>query len=114
VPETGSICESSNYIKVQSVEELYVTLSIEEADINTVKAGLEAEITITATNKTYTGKIDKISDVGSYSSSGSTFTASVKFSNDDEVKLRNVSKLYSNIRKSRKCSCCSKRSNTNI
>lgn|GEM_PF-6046292 len=52
-----------------------------------MKAGQEAEITLTANNKTYTGKIDKISDVGTYSTSGSTFPAYVKFTNDGTVKL---------------------------
>ena len=87
IPEIGKICTSSNYIKIQSTEELYVTLSIGEADIGTVEVGQEAEITITANNKRYTGIIDKISDVGTYSTSGSTFTAYVKFINDETVKL---------------------------
>ena len=87
VPEAGKICTSSNYIKIQSTEELYVTLSIGEADISIVEIGQEAEITITANNKKYTGTIDKISDVGSYSVSGSTFTAYVKFANDETVKI---------------------------
>lgn len=72
---------------MQSTDQLYVTLSIGEADISTVKVGQEAEVTLTANNKTYTGKIDKISDVGSYSTSGSTFPAYVKFTNDGTVKL---------------------------
>lgn len=87
VPAAGKICTSSNYVQVQSTDQLYVTLSIGEADIGTVKVGQEAEITLTANNKTYTGKIDKISDVGTYSTSGSTFPAYVKFTNDATVKL---------------------------
>ena len=87
LPETGKIFTSSHFVKIQSTEELYVTLSIGEADIGTVEIGQEAEITITANNKKYTWTIDKISDVGSYSTSGSTFTAYVKFVNDETVKL---------------------------
>ena len=87
VPGTGKICTDSNYIQIQSTKDLYVTLSIGEADIGTVAKGQEAQITLTANNKKYTGKIDKISDVGSYATSGSTFTAYVKFTNDGTVKL---------------------------
>lgn len=88
VPTAGSICTSSHYIKVQSTEDLNVTLNISESDISTVKIGQEAVITISAySDKEYTGEITKISDIGSYSSSGSTFTGTVKFSNDGTVKI---------------------------
>ena len=87
IPETGNICTSNNYIKIASTEELYVTLNIGEEDITKVLIGQEANITITANSKQYIGTIDKISDVGTYNSSGSTFLAKVKFANDGTVKL---------------------------
>lgn len=74
-------------MQIQSTDSLYVSLSIDEADINTVEVGQEAEITITANNKEFTGTIDKISDAGTYSTSGSTFSAYVKFANDGTIKI---------------------------
>jgi len=87
VPAAGAICASSNYVKIESTQDLYAALSINEADIDTVAVGQEANITLTANNKQYTGTIDTISDVGTYAASGSTFTANVKFANDGSVKL---------------------------
>lgn len=88
VPDTGDICTSTNYVKIQSTESLNVTLNIDETEISTVKAGQEAEITISAyNNKKFTGTITKISDIGTYSSSGSTFAATVTFANDATVKI---------------------------
>lgn len=88
VPETGSICTSSNGIKIQSTESLNVTLNISESEISSVKVGQEAEIKVSALgDKAFTGTITKISDIGTYSSSGSTFSATVTFANDGTVKI---------------------------
>ena len=88
VPETGDICEDNNYIEVQYLDTLNLTLSVNEVEIQNVKEGQEVEITLTADEtKTYTGKISKIDSIGSYASSGSTFTATVEFENDGNIKL---------------------------
>lgn len=88
LPKTGNICEDTHYVKIESTKILYVTLSVDEADINIVKVGQSAKIKLDANeDKEYTGKIIKISDVGIYSSSGSTFTATVKFTNDGSIKI---------------------------
>lgn len=88
IPETGSICTSSNYIEVQNLETLIMTLSIDESEINTVKVGQSVEITLSAfEGKTYEGTISKINSVGTYSSSGTSFTATVEFENDGNVKI---------------------------
>lgn len=56
--------------------------------IGELKKGQEVEITLTADEtKTYTGSITKIDSVGTYSSSGATFSAVVEFENDGNVKL---------------------------
>jgi len=88
VPETGEKCTSSNYIEVKYLDTLNLNLSINEAEIQGVKEGQEVEITLTADEtKTYTGKISKIDSIGTYASSGSTFTAIVEFENDGDIKL---------------------------
>lgn len=88
VPETGNICTDSNYIQVQYLDTLTLTLSVNEVEIQNVKKGQEVEITLTADEtKTYTGEITKIDSIGSYASSGSTFTATVEFENDGNIKL---------------------------
>lgn len=88
VPDTESKCQSSNYIEVSYLDNLTTTLSISENEINNVEVGQEVEITLSADeSKTYTGKITKLDSVGTYSSSGTTFTATVEFENDGNVKL---------------------------
>lgn len=88
VPETGKICTSSHYIKVQNLDSLSMTLSINESEINSVKVGQEVSIVLGADEtKTYVGEITKIDSIGNYSSSGTTFTAIVTFKNDGNVKI---------------------------
>lgn len=88
VPETGEICTSSNYVEVEYLDALGLELTINEAEIQSVKEGQEVEITLTSDEtKMYTGKITKIDSVGTYATSGSTFTANVEFENDGNIKL---------------------------
>lgn len=88
VPDTESKCTSSNYIEVSNLTTLQTTISISENEIGELKKGQEVEITLTADEtKTYTGSITKIDSVGTYSSSGTTFSAIVEFENDGNVKL---------------------------
>lgn len=88
VPDTGSICTSSNYVQVKNTATLDMTLSVNESEINSVKVGQSVTITVNAVdNKTYTGTITKIDSIGTYSSSGSTFTATIEFANDGNVKI---------------------------
>lgn len=88
VPDTESKCTSSNYIEVSNLTTLQTTISISENEIGELKKGQEVEITLTADEtKIYTGSITKIDSVGTYSSSGTTFSATVEFENDGNVKL---------------------------
>lgn len=88
VPETEDICTSSNYIEVQYLDTLNLSLSINEAEIQEVEEGQEVEITLTADeSKSYTGRIIKIDSIGTYASSGSTFNSIVEFENDGNIKL---------------------------
>jgi len=88
VPDTEEKCMSSNYIKLSNLNDLTTSISINENEINNVAVDQEVEITLTAdTSKTYTGKVTKIDSVGTYASSGTTFTALVEFENDGDIKL---------------------------
>ncbi len=88
VPETKTKGTSSNYIEVQDLENLVVSLSINENEISNISLGQEVEISLTAdSSKTYTGKITKIDSVGTYSTSGTTFSVEVSLENDGNIKL---------------------------
>ena len=88
VPEAEGAVTSSNYVEVQNMETLSMTLNVDESEINSVAVGQEVEIQLTADEeKTYTGKISKINATGTYSSAGSSFTAVVEFENDGNVKI---------------------------
>lgn len=88
LPNTGSKATSSNYIEVKGLTDLTTTLSINENEIANVSVNQEVEITLTAdTSKIYTGTITKIDGIGTYSSSGTTFSATVSFQNDGSAKL---------------------------
>ena len=88
VPETGSKCTSSNYIEVQTTDDLIMTISVNENQIS--KLSKEQEVTITPTTDdslNYTGTVTKIDSVGTYASSGTTFNVSISFKNDGNLKL---------------------------
>lgn len=88
VPETGSKCTSSNYIQVQNLETMTMEVQINESEINKVAKGQEVNIQLSALeDKTYTGTITSINNAGTYSSSGTTFSATVEFENDGNVKI---------------------------
>lgn len=88
VPETGNKATSSNYIEVQDLDNLVVSLSISESEISNISLYQEVQISLTAdTSKTYTGKITKIDSVGTYSTSGTTFAVEVSLENDGNIKI---------------------------
>ena len=87
VPETGSKCTSSNYVEVQNLETMTMKLSVDEGEINKIKEGQEVSITVNAIDdKDYSGTIKSVSGIGTYQSSGTTFSAVVEFENDGNVK----------------------------
>lgn len=80
--EEGKIL-NSHYVQIQSKNILTVSMKIDETNINKVKVGDEAKITITAIDKTYAGYITHI---GSTASNGK-FTIDIEFENDGNVKI---------------------------
>lgn len=87
LPEESEVCTSSHYIEINSIDTLAMSLNVSETEISKVSIGDEVNITITATSEKLTGHITSISEVGTYSSSGSYFTASVQFENNGNVKV---------------------------
>ena len=88
LPNKGKKASSSNYVEVYNVESVKVNISINESEISSVSLGEKVEIVLTSdSSKKYTGTIEKISSVGTYSSSGSTFEAIVSIENDGDIKV---------------------------
>lgn len=87
VPETGSKCTSSNYVEVKNMKTLQLNISVDETEINQIKKGQEVKIEISALDKSITGKITSVNQAGTYSNSGTTFSAVVEFENDCNAKI---------------------------
>lgn len=88
VPSTKSKCTSSNYIELSNLTTLQTTISVSESQIGSTAKGQDVEITLTADEeKTYTGKVTKIDEIGNYSASGTTFSVVIEFENDGNIKL---------------------------
>ena len=88
MPDTKTKATSSNYIEVQNLKKLSISLSINENEISNISLDQEVQISLTAdSNKTYTGKIAKIDSIGSYSASGTTFPVEVTLKNDGNIKI---------------------------
>ena len=88
LPDKGKKITSSHYIEVYNIEDVVVNISINESEISNVVLGEDVEIVLTSdSSKKYNGQISKISSVGTYSSSGSTFEAIVSIENDGNMKV---------------------------
>ena len=89
VPDTGKICTSSNYVEIKNLDTLIITMSVDETEISKIEKDQEVQITVNAfEDKTYKGTISKISELGTYSTSGSSYTVTITFENeDDNIKL---------------------------
>lgn len=88
LPSVNGQCTNSNYIEVNSLDTLTITLSVSEDDLSEVKVGQEVNIELsTDSSKKYTGYITKIGNSGTYSSKGTTYEAEVTFENDGNIKI---------------------------
>lgn len=88
VPDTGKQASSKHYIQVQRTDKLKVSIDISESEISNIKVGTKVSVVLNAdSSKKYTGKVIKISSVGTYSSSGSTFNVEVAINNDGNIKI---------------------------
>lgn len=87
LPNEEEKCTSSHYIQIQSIDTLMMSLSVSESDINKVEVGDKVDIKITTTEEEIEGYITMVSEVGTYSSSGSYFVAEVEFANTGNIKI---------------------------
>lgn len=97
-PKSGKKVTDSHYIKVSRIDKLKVDISVNESEITSLSLNQKVEVSLTVdSTKTYTGKITKISSVGEYSSSGSTFDAEVTLKNDGNIRVGNSVSCTINI-----------------
>ncbi len=88
VPDSKEKIKSNNYVEYKCLNDLKMNISIDESDINSVKENQEVTITLNYDEtKTYKGKITYINNIGTYSSSGTKYTAEISFTNDGNIKL---------------------------
>ena len=88
VPGENEICKSSHYIEVVDINNLILTLDVDESEISSIKIGQDVSITINDEDKkTLEGKVTKINELGIYASNGSKFTSIIGFENDGNVKI---------------------------
>ena len=93
VPDEKGKALNSHYVQIQSKNILTVSMKIDETNINKVKVGDEAQITVSAIDQTYTGYITHI---GSTASNGK-FTIDIEFENDGDVKIGMTSTILLEI-----------------
>jgi len=97
-PKSGKKVTDSHYIKVSRIDKLKVDISVNESEITSLSLNQKVEVSLTVdSTKTYTGKITKISSVGEYSSSGSTFDVEVTLKNDGSIRVGNSVSCTINI-----------------
>lgn len=87
LPETKEAVTNDHYLRLGSTDTLLMELSVKENELPLVKIGQKAKIKVSATDKSYDGRVTFISDLGSYKDSGSSFAVSVTFPNDGSLKL---------------------------
>lgn len=87
LPNQDEKCTTSHYVQISSTETLCMNLSVSETDINKIEIGDTVKITMTASDEVIDGFITSVSEVGTYSSSGSYFTAVVTFDNNGNQKI---------------------------
>ena len=93
VPDEKGKCLNNHYVQIQSKNILTVSMKASEKNISKVNIGQEAEITVSALDKTYKGYVTHI---GSTASNG-YFTIDIEFENDGNVKLGMSSSVQINI-----------------
>ena len=88
VPSKNAACNSMHYVEVLDANNLMLTLDVDETDLAHVKVGQDVSITVNNDDtKTFTGKVTKINEIGTYAPNGSKFTVTISFKNDGNVKI---------------------------
>lgn len=88
VPKVNSICTDSHYIKISSIEDLYMDINIDEEELSQISVGQDVSIVVNYDeSKVYSGSITKINETGTYSNGRTTFAAIASLKNDNNLKL---------------------------
>ena len=88
VPTVNENCEAKHYIEISSTQDLSVQISILEDQMSYIESGKEVEIVPNSDEtKKFTGSIEKINEIGSYSNGNTNFTAIAGFQNDGTLKI---------------------------
>jgi multidrug efflux pump subunit AcrA (membrane-fusion protein) len=87
LPDAEEQLTDDHYVKIAGTDVMQMEIEVSEEDVSQIGLGDEAVITVDAVNKTYTGTVDYISEVGSYSGGSSTFLVKVSFDSDKKIKL---------------------------
>lgn len=79
---------ATDSIVIMSTDYLVTDLSVDETDLGTIKVGQKADITINAySDKKYTGKVESISETGTYENGSSKFKVVIKLDSTSNVKI---------------------------
>ncbi len=79
---------ASQSITIMSTETFVTELSVDETDLENIKVGQKAEVTVNALPDTkFTGTLTKISETGEYADGNSTFKIVIKLDQSDKVKI---------------------------
>ena len=106
VPTVGEICTDSHYIKISSIEDLYLDINIGEEELSQISVGQEVSIVVNYDeSKTYTGTITKINETGTYENGNTTFAAIASLKNDNNLKLGMSATCTVTIDKKENCLC---------
>lgn len=88
LPDEKKRITSKHYLQVKKVNDLEMSLSIDESEIDKVSVGQKVNITMNAfEDKIYEGEITFINQIGTYSSSGTKYSATLEFENDGDIKI---------------------------
>lgn len=79
---------ASDSITIMSTETLVTELSVDETDLQNIKVGQKAEVTVNALPDTkFTGTVTKIGETGEYDNGSSKFKIVIKLDKTDKVKI---------------------------
>lgn len=87
IPNSNSQCTNQHYIEVYSVDNLNISISVDEDKINKINVGQEVTITTKENSQNYTGYVTKVANSGTYSSKGTTYAVDINFENDGNLKI---------------------------
>ena len=88
LPEVAEKCSSKHSLTLQAVDNLTMTLQVEEEQLDSVIIGQEVQIAVNVyEDKVYTGYVTKISSTATYTGGSAKFSVIIEFPNDGAIKI---------------------------